>query len=115
MGAMTLVELVDSHRGFKVITDLIQTSCKRTLLWIIGFTTFFLSAVLDNLTTTIVMISLLRKIVPESKDRMILGAVIVIAANAGGAIVNTGIYANDVVSRGNLTLNGFSLKLQFDI
>lgn len=85
LGAMTLVEVVDVHKGFKVITDLIQTSNKRKLLWIIGLTTFFLSAVLDNLTTTIVMISLLRKLIPEAKDRMILGAMVVIAANAGGA------------------------------
>ncbi len=85
LGAMTLVEVVDVHKGFKVITDLIQTSNKRKLLWIIGLTTFFLSAVLDNLTTTIVMISLLRKLIPETKDRMILGAMVVIAANAGGA------------------------------
>ncbi|MBI3508606.1 MAG: sodium:proton antiporter NhaD [Chlamydiia bacterium] len=85
MGAMTLVELVDSHRGFKLITDLIQTNSKKKLLWILGFATFFLSAVLDNLTTTIVMVSLLRKIVPEAKDRMLLGSMVVIAANAGGA------------------------------
>ncbi len=85
MGAMTLVEVVDVHKGFKVITDLIQTSSKRKMLWIMGFATFFLSAVLDNLTTTIVMISLLRKLVPEAADRMILGAMVVIAANAGGA------------------------------
>lgn len=85
MGAMTLVEVVDVHKGFKVITDLIHTGSKKKMIWILGFTTFFLSAVLDNLTTTIVMISLLRKLVPEPKDRMILGAMIVIAANAGGA------------------------------
>lgn len=85
LGAMTLVEVVDVHKGFKVITDLIQTSSKRKMLWVIGFTTFFLSSVLDNLTTTIVMISLLRKLVPETKDRMVLGGMVVIAANAGGA------------------------------
>lgn len=85
MGAMTLVEVVDAHKGFRVITDLIQTNSKRKMLWIMGFTTFFLSAVLDNLTTTIVMVSLLRKLVPEPKDRMILGSMVVIAANAGGA------------------------------
>lgn len=85
MGAMTLVEVVDVHKGFKVITDLIQSSSKKKILWVMGFTTFFLSAILDNLTTTIVMISLLRKLVPEPKDRMILGAMVVIAANAGGA------------------------------
>ena len=85
LGAMTLVEVIDVHRGFRVITDLIQTSSKRKLLWIMGFTTFFLSAVLDNLTTTIVMLSLLRKMIPEQKDRWLLGGMIVIAANAGGA------------------------------
>lgn len=85
LGAMTLVELVDRHRGFKVITDLIQTSSKRKLLWVLGFITFFLSAILDNLTTTIVMVSLLRKLVPERNDRLLLGAMVVIAANAGGA------------------------------
>ncbi|HSX11273.1 MAG TPA: sodium:proton antiporter NhaD, partial [Chlamydiales bacterium] len=85
MGAMTLVEVVDVHKGFKVITDLIHTSSKRKLLWVMGFTTFVLSAILDNLTTTIVMISLLRKLIAEPKDRMILGSLIVIAANAGGA------------------------------
>lgn len=85
MGAMTLVEVVDAHKGFKVVTDLVQTGSKRKMLWIMGFTTFFLSAVLDNLTTTIVMVSLLRKLVPEPKDRMLLGSMVVIAANAGGA------------------------------
>jgi NhaD family Na+/H+ antiporter len=85
LGAMTLVELIDSHKGFKIITDVIQTNSKRKLLWIMGFVAFFLSAVLDNLTTTILMISLLRKLVPDRTDRISLGAVIVLAANAGGA------------------------------
>ena len=85
LGAMTLVELVDAHKGFKVITDLIQTNSKRKMLWIMGITTFFLSAVLDNLTTTIVMVSLLRKLISDRDDRILLGAMIVIAANAGGA------------------------------
>lgn len=85
LGAMTLVEVIDVHKGFKVITDLIQTNSKRKMLWIMGLTTFFLSAILDNLTTTIVMISLLRKLVPDAKERMILGSMVVIAANAGGA------------------------------
>ena len=85
LGAMTLVEVVDVHKGFKVITDLIQTSSKKKMLWIIGLTSFFLSAVLDNLTTTIVMLSLLRKMIPEKQDRWLLGGIVVIAANAGGA------------------------------
>lgn len=85
MGAMALVEVIDSHKGFKIITDLIHTNSKRKMLWILGFVTFFLSAILDNLTTTIVMVSLLRKLVPDTKDRMMLGSMVVIAANAGGA------------------------------
>ncbi|MBS0606687.1 MAG: sodium:proton antiporter NhaD [Verrucomicrobia bacterium] len=85
MGAMTLVELVDSHRGFKIVTDQIQTTSKRKMLWIISLVAFFLSAVLDNLTTTILMVSLLRKLVPQKKERFLLCCVVVIAANAGGA------------------------------
>ncbi|KKL21889.1 hypothetical protein LCGC14_2440920, partial [marine sediment metagenome] len=85
IGAMTLVELIDSHNGFKMITNLIAVKSKRKLLWIIAAISFFLSAVLDNLTTTIVMISILRKLLPEPKDRMLLGSTVVVAANAGGA------------------------------
>lgn len=85
LGAMALVELIDSHRGFKIITDLIHTSSKKKMLWVMGFVTFFLSAILDNLTTTIVMISLLRKLIPEKEDRLLVGGMVVIAANAGGA------------------------------
>ncbi len=85
MGAMTLVELVDSHRGFKVITDKIRTKSKKKMLWIVAFFAFFLSAILDNLTTTILMVSLLRKLVPETKDRFLLCCIVVVAANAGGA------------------------------
>ncbi|CAM0950641.1 unnamed protein product [Alopecurus aequalis] len=85
LGAMTIVEIVDSHQGFKLVTDNISTRNPRTLLWVIGFVTFFMSSVLDNLTSTIVMVSLLRKLVPPSEYRKLLGAVVVIAANAGGA------------------------------
>ncbi|XP_059652940.1 sodium/proton antiporter 1 isoform X2 [Cornus florida] len=85
LGAMTIVEIVDAHQGFKLVTDNITTRKPRTLLWVIGFVTFLLSSVLDNLTSTIVMVSLLRKLVPPSEYRKILGAVVVIAANAGGA------------------------------
>ncbi|BFG41925.1 hypothetical protein CerSpe_282000 [Prunus speciosa] len=85
LGAMTIVEIVDSHQGFKLVTDNITTRKPRTLLWVVGFVTFFLSSILDNLTSTIVMVSLLRKLVPPSEFRKILGAVVVIAANAGGA------------------------------
>ena len=85
MGAMTLVEMVDSHKGFALVTNLIGTSSSKKLLWIISFITFFLSAILDNLTTTILMISLLRKLIPLAKDRMVLCCIVVVMANAGGA------------------------------
>nr|XP_011467748.1 PREDICTED: uncharacterized protein LOC101310625 isoform X2 [Fragaria vesca subsp. vesca] len=85
LGAMTIVEIVDSHQGFKLVTDNITTRKPRTLLWVVGFVTFFLSSILDNLTSTIVMVSLLRKLVPPSDFRKLLGGVVVIAANAGGA------------------------------
>ncbi|HAV87799.1 MULTISPECIES: sodium:proton antiporter NhaD [Stutzerimonas] len=85
LGAMTIVELIDSHEGFKVITDRIQTRKRVNLLWIIGLITFFLSAVLDNLTTTIVMVSLLRKLIRGRPERWLYVGVVVIAANAGGA------------------------------
>lgn len=85
LGAMTIVELISSHNGFKVITDFIQTNSKKKMLWLIGILTFFLSAILDNLTTTIVMVSLLRRLIPDKKERLFLGAIVVIAANAGGA------------------------------
>jgi NhaD family Na+/H+ antiporter len=85
MGAMALVELIDSHRGFKIVTDLIRTRSKLKMLWLISIITFFLSSVLDNLTTTILMVSLLRKLIPQRDERIALGCIIVIAANAGGA------------------------------
>lgn len=84
-GAMTIVELIDSHHGFKVVTDAIRTTSKRKMLWLISFVTFFLSSVLDNLTTTILMVSLLRKLIPDPKDRLLMCCVVVVAANAGGA------------------------------
>ena len=85
LGAMTIVELIDAHDGFEVITSRIQTTSKKKLVWIIGFITFFLSAVLDNLTTTIVLVSLLRIIVPDKKERLLFAGLVIIAANAGGA------------------------------
>ncbi len=85
LGAMTIVEMVDTYGGFSIITDRIRARSMVSLLWIIGFVTFFLSAALDNLTTTIVMISLIRKLVRDHEDRIFLAGIIVIAANAGGA------------------------------
>jgi Na+/H+ antiporter NhaD/arsenite permease-like protein len=85
MGAMTIVELVDAHHGFRFITDRIKTTKISALLWIICWVTFFLSAVLDNLTTSIVMISLIRKLIHERDLKLTFAGMIVIAANAGGA------------------------------
>jgi Na+/H+ antiporter NhaD/arsenite permease-like protein len=85
MGAMTIVELIDAHDGFEVITSRITTDSKRKLLWIICSLTFFLSAMLDNLTTAIVMVTMVRKLIRDTKERWFFVGMIVIAANAGGA------------------------------
>ena len=85
MGAMTIVEVVDAHNGFEVITKRISTQKLSTLAWMIGFATFFLSAILDNLTTTIVMVSLMKKLLGQREDRLFFAGIIIIAANAGGA------------------------------
>jgi Na+/H+ antiporter NhaD/arsenite permease-like protein len=82
---MTIVELIDAHRGFKFITDRISTKNSKKLLWIVCWVTFLLSAALDNLTTTIVMISLIRKLIPNHQMRLFFVGMIIIAANAGGA------------------------------
>ena len=85
MGAMTIVELVDQNGGFNFVRDMLKTRTKRKLLWRIAFMTFILSAVLDNLTTSIVMVMILRKLVESKKDRLIYAALVVISANSGGA------------------------------
>lgn len=85
MGAMTIVEIVDQHDGFRIITDKIKTTNKVKLLWILSFLTFFMSAALDNLTTTIVMVALLRKLIKDKKQRWFFASMVVLAANAGGA------------------------------
>lgn len=85
MGAMTIVELVDQNGGFNFVRDTLQTKSKKTLLWRIAFMTFILSAILDNLTTSIVMIMILRKLVSDKKDRVIYASLVIIAANSGGA------------------------------
>jgi len=112
LGAMALVELIDAHKGFKVVTDAIRTSSKKKLLWVLGFVTFFLSAVLDNLTTTIVMVSLLRKLVTEREDRLLLGSMIVVAANAGGAWTPIGDVTTTMLwINGNITTWGIMKAL----
>ena len=85
LSAMTIVELIDVHQGFKVVTDSIKTRNRRALLWILSLVTFFLSSVLDNLTTAIVMVSLLRKLIGDAEQRKFYAGIVIIAANAGGA------------------------------
>ena len=85
MGAMTIVEVVDAHNGFEVITSRIKTTKLSSLMWMVGFVAFFLSSILDNLTTTIVMVSLMKKLLDKRDDRLFFAGIIVIAANAGGA------------------------------
>ena len=85
MGAMTIVEVVDAHNGFEVITSRIKTTKLSSLMWMVGIVTFFLSSILDNLTTAIVMVSLMKKLLGQREDRLFFAGIIVIAANAGGA------------------------------
>ena len=108
MGAMTIVELIDAHDGFDIITTRITSSNKRQLLWIISLLTFFLSPVLDNLTTTIVMVSLTRKLIKAPEERLIFAGMTVIAANAGGAwspigdVTTTMLWLGGQVTAGNI-------------
>lgn len=85
IGAMTIVEIIDLHRGFEVLKGAVKTRSKRKLLWIIGILAFVLSAIIDNLTATIVLVTLLRKLIHDKNDRLWYAALVVIAANAGGA------------------------------
>ena len=105
LGAMTIVELIDVHEGFSVITNCINTRNKRKLLWVMVWLTFFLSAVLDNLTTTIVMLTLLRKFVPHKAERWVYAGMIVIAANSGGAWSPIGDVTTIMIwAKGNVTV-----------
>jgi len=85
LGALTIVEIINAHHGFQLISNVIQVRSKKQLLWIVGLITFFLSAILDNLTSTIIMVTLIRKLIEKGEDRLLMGGAIVIAANAGGA------------------------------
>lgn len=85
LGALTIVEIISAHQGFYFISQFINVRSKKALLWVIGFASFFLSSILDNLTTTVVMVTLIKKLLDEGEDRLILGGAVVIAANAGGA------------------------------
>lgn len=108
MGAMTIVEIIDAHDGFQIITRRITTTSKRKLLWIISLLTFFLSPLLDNLTTTIVMVSLLLKILGDDEDKFYFIGMIVIAANSGGAwspigdVTTTMLWLGGQVTAGNI-------------
>lgn len=109
LGAMTVVELIDAHDGFELVTDRIRTTDRRRLLWLIGGSTFFLSAVLDNLTTTIVLVSLLRKLIARREERLLFVGLVVIAANAGGAwspigdVTTTMLWMGNQISPLNIT------------
>ncbi len=110
MGAMTIVELIDTYEGFDIITDKISTRSQTKLVWIICILTFFLSALLDNLTTTIVMVTLMRKIIDKAETRLIFVGLIVVAANAGGAwspmgdVTTTMLWIGGQVSAGNIVV-----------
>ena len=112
MGAMTIVELVDQNGGFNFVRDVMQTRSKRALLWRIAFMTFFLSAILDNLTTSIVMIMILRKLVSERTDRIIYASLVIIAANSGGAFSPIGDVTTIMLwNKGVITAAGIIMEL----
>ncbi len=113
LGAMTIVELIDSHEGFAVITNRINATKKTKLIWIVGLITFFFSAALDNITTSIVMISLLRKLIDNKEDRWMFAGLVIIAANAGGAwspigdVTTTMLWIGSQVTAGAIILKLF--------
>ena len=117
MGAMTIVETVDAHEGFSVITDRIKTTNKVKLLWIVAILTFFFSAVLDNLTTSIVMVSLLRKLIKDKETRWMFAGIVVVAANAGGAwspigdVTTTMLWIGGQITAGAIIVNIFLSSL----
>ncbi len=113
LGAMTIVELVDAHHGFRFITDRIHTKNAKKLLWIVCWVTFFLSSILDNLTTTIVMISLIRKLIPNKEMRLFFAGMIVIAANAGGAWTPIGDVTTTMLWIGGQISTGAIMKSLF--
>jgi Na+/H+ antiporter NhaD/arsenite permease-like protein len=113
LAAMTVVELIDAHQGFQIVTDRISTSSLTKLLWVVGLLTFFLSAVLDNLTTTIVMVSILRKLIRAREARIYFVSLVVIAANAGGAfsplgdVTTTMLWMKGQITAGSVVVNLF--------
>ena len=113
MGAMTIVEIVDQNGGFNFVRDALCTTSKRTLLWRIALLTFIMSAILDNLTTSIVMVMLLRKLVKSQQDRLIYAALIVIAANSGGAFSPIGDVTTIMLWNGGMLTAGGVIKEVF--
>lgn len=112
IGAMTIVDLIDMHGGFSVITRRITTRSRRKLLWLLAGITFFLSAVLDNMTTTIIMIMVMRRLVGDPKERWIFASLIVIAANSGGAWSPIGDVTTIMLwMRGNVSVAGLMRNL----
>ncbi|HLO60989.1 MAG TPA: sodium:proton antiporter NhaD [Bacteroidales bacterium] len=113
MGAMTIVEVVDSHDGFSLITNLVRTRSKTTILILISAITFFLSAILDNLTTSIVMTSLCKKLIHEKEERLWFASMVIIAANAGGAwspigdVTTTMLWIKGQITAGNIIIKTF--------
>ena len=108
IGAMTIVEVTDSHGGFEVITSRIKATKLSSLLWVIGFIAFFLSSILDNMTTTIVMVALMKRLLKDHKQRLFFAGIIVIAANAGGAwtpigdVTTTMLWIGGQITTGNI-------------
>ncbi len=113
LGAMTIVALIEVHDGFKIITDFIRTKDKRNLLWVISLITFFLSSVLDNLTTAIVMVSLVHRLITDKNDRMIFASMVIIAANAGGAWTPIGDVTTTMLWIGGRVTTGKIMELLF--
>jgi Na+/H+ antiporter NhaD/arsenite permease-like protein len=113
LGAMTIVELIDAHDGFQLIINRIQTTNKKKLTWLIAIIAFFLSAILDNLTTAIVMVSLLRKLINDKNERWMLVGLVIIAANAGGAwspigdVTTTMLWIGKQITAGNIIIKTF--------
>lgn len=108
LGAMTIVEVIDIHHGFSAITERIKTGSKKKLLWIVAVITFFMSAILDNMTSAIVMVMMMQKLLSEQRERWIFGSIIIIAANAGGAWTPIGdvttimLWINENISSGSI-------------
>lgn len=112
IGAMTIVDLIDTHGGFGIITERITTRNKLLLVWLLAFITFFMSAVLDNMTTTIIMVMMMRRIIPDARERWIFAGVIIVAANSGGAWSPIGDVTTIMLwMRGNVTAQSIIIYL----